>query len=189
MFDFNIDKSKKDFYYPLEIKIYREILIKEKVNEKGKLSSKDYERLLFGISIDVYDGIDNLKEWHTFSFKGSLYAYSSLGIFIPRFKKIRNLTKNGFQSERLVVDNYKKVLTGIEITNDTRSLNDVKILIQQLYNAEKYSSNYSKYMSDLKRIITTKSFNDTCNEDLVLEMQKRRDKVLSLEKSYSLNKK
>ena len=101
----------------------------------------------------------------------------------------RNLTKNGFQSERLAVDNYKKVLTGIEITNDTRSLNDVKILIQQLYNAEKYSSNYSKYMSDLKRIITTKSFNDTCNEDLVLEMQKRRDKVLSLEKSYSLNKK
>ena len=140
MLGFSSVKNRKDFYYPLEMKIYREKLIEEKIAYEGSFS-------------------------------------------------YRNLIKKGFESEDLALDNYKRVLTGLEIANDTRSINDVKILIRQLYNAERYTSNYGYYMGDLKRIMLTKNFDSPCNETFVEEMKKRREKVLSLEKKYSPNKK
>ena len=189
MLGFSSVKNRKDFYYPLEMKIYREKLIEEKIAYEGSFSYIDYDYLLRGISVDVYEGIDGLKYWHSFSIKGSLLAYSSLGIFIPRYNNFRNLIKKGFESEDLALDNYKRVLTGLEIANDTRSINDVKVLIKQLYNAERYTSNYSYYMGDLKRIMLTKNFDSPYNETFVEEMKKRREKVLSLDKKYSPNKK
>ena len=93
MLGFSSVKNRKDFYYPLEMKIYREKLIEEKIAYEGSFSYIDYDYLLRGISVDVYEGIDDLKYWHSFSFKGSLLAYSSLGIFIPRYNNFRNLIK------------------------------------------------------------------------------------------------
>ena len=182
-----INKEKVD--YPLKIKEDRERLIDKEISENGEISTYSYNLLLKQIGVDIYDSINNLKEWNVFSIKGSLLAYSSLGIFIPRYNNFRNLIKKGFESEDLAFDNYKRVLTGLEIANDTRSINDVKVLIRQLYNAERYTSNYGYYMGDLKRIMLTKNFDSPYNETFVEEMKKRREKVLLLEKKYSPNKK
>lgn len=189
MFGTTNGKNKRNFYYPLEMKMYRESLIKEKLNNEGKLSNQDYDYLLRGISMDVYDSIDNLKEWHSFSIKGTFCAYASLGVFISRYRNIRELIKKGFESDTLAFDNYRKVLNGLDIANDTRSLNDIRVLIQQLYNSERFTSNYGYYMGDLKRIMLTKNFDSPYNETFVEEMKKRREKVLLLEKKYSPNKK
>lgn len=181
--------SKEKFDYPLEIMKDRKKFIDKEVSKEGKLSIDSYNLLLKQIGVDIYDSINNLKEWNGFSIKGSLYVRSTLGIFIPRKKELRKMILLGLDSGKIAFDNYKKVLEGIDITNDTRSINDVKVLIKQLYNAERYTSNYGYYMGDLKRIMLTKNFDSPYNETFVEEMKKRREKVLSLEKKYSPNKK
>ena len=188
MFGTTNGKNKRDFYYPLEMKIYRESLIKEKLNNEGKLSNQDYDYLLRGISMDVYDSIDNLKEWHSFSIKGTFCAYASLGVFIPRYRNIRDLIKKGFESETLAFDNYRKVLNGLDVANNTRSLNDIKVLIEQLYNAEVYADNYDDYMNNLMARNLTKYLDGDYNYNYLIEMKDRRERVLELEKKYTLKK-
>lgn len=182
-----INKEKVD--YPLKIKEDRERLIDKEISENGEISTYSYNLLLKQMGVDIYDSINNLKEWNGFSIKGSLYLRSTLGIFIPRKKELRKMILLGLGSGKIAFDNYKRVLEGLDIANDTRSLNDIKVLIKQLYNAERYTSNYGYYMGDLKRIMLTKNFDSPYNETFVEEMKKRREKVLLLEKKYSPNKK
>ena len=182
-----INKEKVD--YPLKIKEDRERLIDKEISENGEISTYSYNLLLKQMGVDIYDSINNLKEWNGFSIKGSLYLRSTLGIFIPRKKELRKMILLGLGSGKIAFDNYKRVLEGLDIANDTRSINDVKVLIKQLYNAERYTSNYGYYMGDLKRIMLTKNFDSPYNETFVEEMKKRREKVLLLEKKYSPNKK
>lgn len=182
-----INKEKVD--YPLKIKEDRERLIDKEISENGEISTYSYNLLLKQIGVDIYDSINNLKEWNGFSIKGSLLAYSSLGIFIPRYNNFRNLIKKGFASEDLAFDNYKKVLEGLDITNDTRKLDDIKVLIEQLYNAEVYADNYDDYMNNLMARNLTKYLDGDYNYNYLVEMDERREKVLELEKKYSLNRK
>ena len=95
----------------------------------------------------------------------------------------------GLDSGTIAFDNYKKVLEGLDITNDTRKLDDIKVLIEQLYNAEVYADNYDDYMNNLMARNLTKYLDGDYNYNYLVEMEERRDKVLSLEKEYSLNKK
>ncbi len=181
-----INKEKVD--YPLKIKEDRERLIDKEISENGEISTYSYNLLLKQMGVDIYDSINNLKEWNGFSIKGSLYLRSTLGIFIPRKKELRKMILLGLGSGKIAFDNYKRVLEGLDIANDTRSLNDIKVLIEQLYNSERFTSNYGYYMGDLKRIMLTKNFDRPYNENFVEEMQKRREKVLLLEKKYTLKK-
>ena len=181
--------NKEKFDYPLEIMKDRKKAINNEISKKGALSVNSYNLLLKQIGVDIYYSINNLKEWNSFTIKGSLYVRGTLGIFIPRKKELRKMILLGLDSGKIAFDNYKRVLEGLDIANDTRSLNDIKVLIQQLYNSERFTSNYDYYMGDLKRIMLTKNFDGTYNENFVEEMQKRREKVLLLEKKYTLNKK
>ena len=95
----------------------------------------------------------------------------------------------GLDSGKIAFDNYKRVLEGLDITNDTRSLSDLKILIEQLYNAEVYTDNYDDYMNNLMARNLTNYLKGDYNYNYLVEMKARRDKVLELEKNYSLNKK
>ena len=117
---------KEKFNYPLEMMKDR-----KKILDNGNLSIHSYNILLKQIGVDIYDSINNLKEWNSFTIKGSLYVRSALGIFIPRKRGLRKMILLGLDSGKIAFDNYKRVLEGLDITNDTRSLSDLKILIEQ----------------------------------------------------------
>ena len=85
--------------------------------------------LIKQIGVDIYDSINNLKEWNRFTIKGSLYVRSTLGIFIPRKKELRKMILLGLDSGKIAFDNYKKVLEGLDITNDTKYDDVIKISI------------------------------------------------------------
>ena len=95
----------------------------------------------------------------------------------------------GLDSGKVVFDNYKRVLEGLDITNDTKDISDLKILIEQLYNAEVYTDNYDDYMNNLMARNLTNYLEGDYNYNYLVEMEARRDKVLELEKKYSFNKK
>ncbi len=175
---------KEKFNYPLEMMKDR-----KKILDNGNLSIHSYNILLKQIGVDIYDSINNLKEWNSFTIKGSLYVRSALGIFIPRKRGLRKMILLGLDSGKIAFDNYKRVLEGLDITNDTRSLSDLKILIEQLYNAEVYTDNYDDYMNNLVARNLTNYLKGDYNYNYLVEMKARRDKVLELEKNYSLNKK
>ena len=180
---------KEKINYPLEIMKDRKELIDKEISTNGNLSVNNYNILLKQIGVDIYDSINNLKEWNSFTIKGSLYVRSTLGVFIPRKRELRNMILLGLDSGKVAFDNYKIVLEGLDITNDTRSLSDLKILIEQLYNAEVYTDNYDDYMNNLMARNLTNYLEGDYNYNYLVEMEERRDKVLSLEKEYSLNKK
>ena len=182
-----INKEKVD--YPLKIKEDRERLIDKEISKNGEISTYSYNLLLKQMGVDIYDSINNLKEWNGFSIKGSLYLRSTLGIFIPRKKELRKMILLGLDSGTIAFDNYKKVLEGLDITNDTRKLDDIKVLIEQLYNAEVYADNYDDYMNNLMARNLTKYLDGDYNYNYLVEMDERREKVLELEKKYSLNRK
>ena len=180
---------KEKINYPLEIMKDRKELIDKEISTNGNLSMNSYNLLLKQIGVDIYDSINNLKEWNRFTIKGSLYVRSTLGIFIPRKRELRKMILLGLDSGKVAFDNYKRVLEGLDITNDTRSLSDLKILIEQLYNAEVYTDNYDDYMNNLMVRNLTNYLEGDYNYNYLVEMEERRDKVLELEKKYSLNKK
>ena len=180
--------SKQKFYYPLEIMRYRKNFIDKETSKNGELSINSYNLLLKQIGVDIYDSINNLKEWNRFAIKGSLYVRSTLSIFIPRKKELRKMMLLGIDSGKIAFDNYKRVLEGLDITNDTRSLSDLKILIEQLYNAEVYTDNYDDYMNNLMARNLTNYLEGDYNYNYLVEMETRRDEVLELEKKYSLKK-
>ena len=179
---------KEKINYPLEIMEDRKELIDKEISTNGNLSMNSYNLLLKQIGVDIYDSINNLKEWNSFTIKGSLYVRSTLGVFIPRKRELRKMILLGLDSGKVAFDNYKRVLEGLDITNDTRSLSDLKILIEQLYNAEVYTDNYDDYMNNLMARNLTKYLDGDYNYNYLVEMDERRDKVLSLEKKYSLKK-
>ena len=181
--------SKQKFYYPLEIMRYRKNFIDKETSKNGELSINSYNLLLKQIGVDIYDSINNLKEWNRFTIKGSLYVRSTLSIFIPRKKELRKMMLLGIDSGKIAFDNYKRVLEGLDITNDTRSLSDLKILIEQLYNAEVYTDNYDDYMNNLMARNLTNYLEGDYNYNYLVEMETRRDEVLELEKKYSIYKK
>lgn len=181
--------NKEKFDYPFEIMKDRKEVINKEISDKGELSINSYNLLLKQIGVDIYDSINNLKEWNSFTIKGSLYARSALGIFIPRKKELRRMISLGLDSGKVAFDNYKRVLEGLDITNDTRSLSDLNILIDQLYNAEVYTDNYDDYMNNLMARNLTNYLEGDYNYSYLVEMKERREKVLELEKKYSLNKK
>lgn len=181
--------NKEKFDYPLEIMKDRKKAINNEISKKGALSVNSYNLLLKQIGVDIYDSINNLKEWNSFTIKGSLYVRSTLGIFISRKRELRKMISLGLDSGKIAFDNYKKVLEGLDITNDTRKLDDIKVLIEQLYNAEVYADNYDDYMNNLMARNLTKYLDGDYNYNYLIEMKKRREKVLSLEKKYSPNKK
>lgn len=180
---------KEKINYPLEIMKDRKKFIDKEISINGNLSVNNYNILLKQIGVDIYDSINNLKEWNRFTIKGSLYVRSTLGIFIPRKRELRKMILLGLDSGKVAFDNYKRVLEGLDITNDTRSLSDLKILIEQLYNAEVYTDNYDDYMNNLMVRNLTNYLEGDYNYNYLIEMEERRDKVLELEKKYSLNKK
>ena len=180
--------SKEKFDYPLEMMKDRKKNIDKEVSKEGKLSIDSYNLLLKQIGVDVYDSINNLKEWNGFSIKGSLYLRSTLGIFVPRKKGLRKMILLGLDSGKIAFDNYKKVLEGLDITNDTRKLDDIEVLIEQLYNAEVYADNYDDYMNNLMARNLTKYLDGDYNYNYLIEMEDRRERVLELEKKYTLNK-
>ena len=180
---------KEKINYPLEIMKDRKELIDKEISTNGNLSVNNYNILLKQIGVDIYDSINNLKEWNSFTIKGSLYVRSTLGVFIPRKRELRNMILLGLDSGKVAFDNYKIVLEGLDITNDTRSLSDLKILIEQLYNAEVYTDNYDDYMNNLMARNLTNYLEGDYNYNYLVEMEERRDEVLELEKKYSLNKK
>ncbi len=180
---------KEKINYPLEIMKDRKELIDKEISTNGNLSMNSYNLLLKQIGVDIYDSINNLKEWNRFTIKGSLYVRSTLGIFIPRKRELRKMILLGLDSGKVAFDNYKRVLEGLDITNDTRSLSDLKILIEQLYNAEVYTDNYDDYMNNLMVRNLTNYLEGDYNYNYLIEMEERRDKVLELEKKYLLNKK
>ena len=180
---------KEKFNYPLEIMKDRKKFIDKEISINGNLSVNNYNILLKQIGVDIYDSINNLKEWNRFTIKGSLYVRSTLGIFIPRKRELRKMILLGLDSGKVAFDNYKRVLEGLDITNDTRSLSDLKILIEQLYNAEVYTDNYDDYMNNLMVRNLTNYLEGDYNYNYLIEMEERRDKVLELEKKYLLNKK
>ncbi len=180
---------KEKINYPLEIMKDRKELIDKEISTNGNLSMNSYNLLLKQIGVDIYDSINNLKEWNSFTIKGSLYVRSTLGIFIPRKRELRKMILLGLDSGKVAFDNYKRVLEGLDITNDTRSLSDLKILIEQLYNAEVYTDNYDDYMNNLMVRNLTNYLEGDYNYNYLIEMEERRDKVLELEKKYLLNKK
>ena len=179
--------GKEKFDYPLEIMKDRKKFIDKETSKNGNLSINSYNLLLKQIGVDIYDSINNLKEWNSFTIKGSLYVRSTLGIFIPRKKELRKMILLGLDSGTIAFDNYKKVLEGLDITNDTRKLDDIKVLIEQLYNAEVYADNYDDYMNNLMARNLTKYLDGDYNYNYLVEMDERREKVLELEKKYSLN--
>ena len=181
--------GKEKFDYPLEIMKDRKKFIDKETSKDGNLSINSYNLLLKQIGVDIYDSINNLKEWNSFTIKGSLYVRSTLGIFIPRKKELRKMILLGLDSGTIAIDNYKKVLEGLDITNDTRKLDDIKVLIEQLYNAEVYADNYDDYMNNLMARNLTKYLDGDYNYNYLVEMDERRERVLELEKKYSLNKK
>ncbi len=181
--------NKEKFDYPFEIMKDRKKFIDKESSKNGNLSINSYNLLLKQIGVDIYDSINNLKEWNRFTIKGSLYVRSTLGIFIPRKRELRKMILLGLDSGKVAFDNYKKVLEGLDITNDTRSLNDLKILIEQLYNVEVYTDNYDDYMNNLMARNLTNYLEGDYNYNYLVEMETRRDEVLELEKKYSLNKK
>ena len=180
---------KEKIYYPSEIMKDRKKLINTEVKEFGMLSMYSYNILLKQISADVYDSINKLKEWDSFRIKGSLYTHYTLGFFVPRKKDLRNMISLGLDNGKIAFDNYRRVLEGIDINDDSRCLDDIRILVEQTYNADIYTDNYDDYMSNLMARIATKYDDGDFNYNYLGEMNKRRDKVLSLEKEYSLNKK
>ncbi len=180
---------KEKINYPLEIMKDRKELIDKEISTNGNLSMNSYNLLLKQIGVDIYDSINNLKEWNSFTIKGSLYVRSTLGVFIPRKRELRKMILLGLDSGKVAFDNYKRVLEGLDITNDTRSLSDLKILIEQLYNAEVYTDNYDDYMNNLMVRNLTNYLEGDYNYNYLIEMEERRDKVLELEKKYLLNKK
>lgn len=180
---------KEKFNYPLEMMKDRKKFIDKEASMNGNLSIHNYNLLLKQIGVDIYDSINNLKEWNTFTIKGSLYVRSTLGIFIPRKRELRKMILLGLDSGKIAFDNYKRVLEGLDITNDTRSLSDLKILIEQLYNAEVYTDNYDDYMNNLMARNLTNYLDGDYNYNYLAEMEDRRYRVLELEKKYSLNKK
>ena len=179
---------KEKINYPLEIMKDRKELIDKEISTNGNLSMNSYNLLLKQIGVDIYDSINNLKEWNSFTIKGSLYVRSTLGVFIPRKRELRNMILLGLDSGKVAFDNYKIVLEGLDITNDTRSLSDLKILIEQLYNAEVYTDNYDDYMNNLMARNLTKYLDGDYNYNYLVEMDERRERVLELEKKYSLKK-
>ena len=179
---------KEKINYPLEIMKDRKELIDKEISTNGNLSVNNYNILLKQIGVDIYDSINNLKEWNSFTIKGSLYVRSTLGVFIPRKRELRNMILLGLDSGKVAFDNYKIVLEGLDITNDTRSLSDLKILIEQLYNAEVYTDNYDDYMNNLMARNLTKYLDGDYNYNYLVEMDERRERVLELEKKYSLKK-
>ena len=181
--------NKEKFDYPLEIMRDRMKFIDKETSENGDLSINSYNLLLKQIGVDIYDSINNLKEWNSFTIKGSLYVRKTLGIFIPRKKELRRMISLGLDSGKVAFDNYKRVLEGLDITNDTRSLSDLKILIEQLYNAEVYTDNYDDYMNNLMARNLTNYLEGDYNYNYLVEMETRRDEVLELEKKYSIYKK
>lgn len=181
--------NKEKFDYPLEIMRDRMKFIDKETSKNGNLSINSYNLLLKQIGVDIYDSINNLKEWNSFTIKGSLYVRKTLGIFIPRKKELRRMISLGLDSGEIAFDNYKRVLEGLDITNDTRSLSDLKILIEQLYNAEVYTDNYDDYMNNLMARNLTNYLEGDYNYNYLVEMEERRDKVLELEKKYSIYKK
>ena len=181
--------SKEKFDYPLEIMKDRKKFIDREVRKNGELSIHSYNLLLKQIGVDVYDSMNNLKEWNSFTIKGSLYVRKTLGIFIPRKRELGKMISLGLDSGKIAFDNYKRVLEGLDITNDTRRLKDIKVLIEQLYNAEVYADNYDDYMNNLMARNLTKYLDGDYNYNYLIEMEDRRERVLELEKKYSPNKK
>ena len=177
---------KEKINYPLEIMKDRKELIDKEISTNGNLSMNSYNLLLKQIGVDIYDSINNLKEWNSFTIKVSLYVRSTLGIFIPRKRELRKMILLGLDSGKVAFDNYKRVLEGLDITNDTRSLSDLNILIDQLYNAEVYTDNYDDYMNNLMARNLTNYLEGDYNYNYLVEMETRRDEVLELEKKYSL---
>ena len=180
--------NNEKFDYSLEIMKDRKNFIDKETSKNGNLSINSYNLLLKQIGVDIYDSINNLKEWNSFTIKGSLYVRSTLGVFIPRKRELRKMILLGLDSGKVAFDNYKRVLEGLDITNDTRSLSDLKILIEQLYNAEVYTDNYDDYMNNLMARNLTNYLEGDYNYNYLVEMEERRDEVLELEKKYSLNK-
>ena len=178
--------NNEKFDYSLEIMKDRKNFIDKETSKNGNLSINSYNLLLKQIGVDIYDSINNLKEWNSFTIKGSLYVRSTLGIFIPRKRELRKMILLGLDSGKVAFDNYKRVLEGLDITNDTRSLSDLKILIEQLYNAEVYTDNYDDYMNNLMVRNLTNYLEGDYNYNYLIEMEERRDKVLELEKKYLL---
>ena len=111
---------KEKFNYPLEIMKDRKKFIDKEISTNGNLSVNNYNILLKQIGVDIYDSINNLKEWNSFTIKGSLYVRGTLGIFIPRKRELRKMILLGLDSGKVVFDNYKRVLEGLDITNDTK---------------------------------------------------------------------
>ena len=66
--------SKEKFDYPFEIMKDRKEVINKEISKNGNLSINSYNLLLKQIGVDIYDSINNLKEWNRFTIKGSLYV-------------------------------------------------------------------------------------------------------------------
>ena len=180
--------SKEKFDYPLEIMKDRERLINKEISDKGEISTYNYNLLLKQISVDIYDSIDKLKGWNSFSIKGSLIFRKTLGIFIPKKRELGRMITIGLDRGVIALDNYKRVLEGLDIVNDTRSISDLKILIEQLYNAEVYTDNYDDYMNNLIARHLTNYLNGDYNYNYIKEMDDIRVRIIDLEKKYTLKK-
>ena len=64
--------NKEKFDYPLEIMRDRMKFIDKETSENGDLSINSYNLLLKQIGVDIYDSINNLKEWNSFTIKERL---------------------------------------------------------------------------------------------------------------------
>ena len=183
-----MDNIKDRFDYSFRIYKDRIKFINEEKRLGDSISSSSYNFLLRAINDDIYDSINKLKEWNSFSIRKTLYINYVISCFTLKEKELKNLVSLGLDNKKIALDNYKRVFEGIDITYDYRCFNNIKTLIEQLYNAEVYTSNYEDYMQNLiARLVTNNSLGDY-NYNYIEEMEERREKVLSLEKDYLHNR-
>ena len=174
----------EDFDLPSKMQKMRKDIVSDRIRSKISISYTDFDHLLRGINKDVYDTMDDLEEWNNLKTKILLNFNLGLTYVFPNRENFRGMIFVGKRSVDLSIDNYRRVLTAVDFVHEYSMTKNIYTLIDQLYYAENHARNCLYYMDDLKTKISAKYYDGKFNERYVKEMEKSREKVLSLEKNY-----
>lgn len=177
-------KYNRDFSYPIEISKCRHKLITKELEQYGQISTYSYNLILKQINADIYDNIAKIKEWNSFSIKRVLYPNYAIGTFIPKKREMKDMISLGLNNNKIALDNYKQVLEGVDISDDSRNKYDIRVLVEQICNADIYTDNYDAYMSNLIARLATNYNTGDYYYNYIEEMEEKRKNVLTLKNMY-----
>lgn len=162
-------------------------IAKRKISEGIELTEEEKDKILQQIYSSARKGIKEGQELRSAKAK---VAFKTLSIVTKMMGEkgqgYHTASQAVITSTKNNVDNYKRVLKGVDITSKNQVLENFKTLIAQYEATESFSESMAEFMMAFMEVNNSykKEYDKPVGVELVEQMEDKREEVLDLDTRY-----